>query len=153
MAGLFVFLGEKCRRGWEGKGRSQRRSSARDPPSRGFLVIALNLSHTWPRILSRAVGNFPRGESAMIKLSLYGNYAKHGNTGRDVYNNAHSPAATIPSLLPSPPSPFSPFPMRSSSRTRAFVPSARFLRARRPEVNNNCVHKKLLQTQRRENSR
>lgn len=48
-----------------------------------------------------AVGNLPRGESAMIKLSLYGNYAKHGNTARCIQRNAHSPAATIPSLSPS----------------------------------------------------
>lgn len=73
----------------------------------------------------------PRGESAMIKLSLYGNYAKHGNTARCIQHNAHSPAATIPSFLP----------------TRAFP------HARRPQVNNNCVDKKLLQTGNRDERR
>lgn len=86
-----------------------------------------------------AVGNLPRGESAMIKLSLYGNYAKHGNTARCIQRNAHSPAATIPSLSPS-----------LSLSFSSFLSTLAFPHARRLQVNNNCVDKKLLQTQQRE---
>lgn len=66
-----------------------------------------------------AVGNLPRGESAMIKLSLYGNYAKHGNTARCIQRNAHSPAATIPSLSPSLSLSLFPFHARFSPRSSA----------------------------------
>lgn len=75
----------------------------------------------------------------MIKLSLYGNYAKHGNTARCIQHNAHSPAATIPSLSRPLPPPLSP------PLSVRFSPAARRL-----QVNNNCVDKKLLQTQQRE---